>query len=179
MRDGPDGLVRRASSRHNIAVGYFVLVIAQTIVLPVVSGAIQLVAAGGDAVLVFGRWWVFWGVGSRLLVAGIAQVSGRGPTSAILGTDTPSVQERQLVRELGTANIALGAAGLLALVPGWALPTGAAGGLFLLIAGLMHAPKRGKNPQESLATWTDILVGVAVAVLAVYTVVTGAVAAAV
>lgn len=147
--------------------GYFVLVIAQTVVLPIVSGSIELAVSGGDPVLVFGKWWVFWGVGTRLLVAGVAQVSGRGPTTAILGAATPTVQEKQLTRELGTANIGMGIAGLLALVPGWALPAGIASGVFLLIAGLMHVPKQGKNAQETLATWTDLLVGIVVVVLAV------------
>ncbi|OJX68399.1 MAG: hypothetical protein BGO95_10385 [Micrococcales bacterium 73-13] len=147
--------------------GYFILVIAQTVVLPVVSATVELVAAGGDPVLAFGRWWVFWGVGTRLLVAGIAQVSGRGPTAAILGSTDASVQEQQLARELGTANIGMGLAGLLALVPGWALPAGLAGGVFLLIAGLLHLGKRGRTAQESLATWTDLLVGLVVVVLAV------------
>jgi hypothetical protein len=77
---------------------------------------------------VLGTWWVFWGVGTRLLVAGIAQVSGKGPTAEILGSSAPTVQETQLV----------------------------------------HLPKRGKNAQETLATWTDLLVGVMVVVLEVY-----------
>jgi hypothetical protein len=149
-------------------VGYFIVVILQTVALPLVSGGIQLAIVGGDPVLVFGTWWVFWGVGTRLLVAGIAQVSGKGPTAEILGSSAPTVQETQLVRELGTANLAMGLAGLLALVPGWAVPAGLAGGVFLLIAGLVHLPKRGKNAKETLATWTDLLVGVVVVVLAVY-----------
>lgn len=150
--------------------GYFILVIAQTVVLPIVSGIVELAVAGGDPVLVFGTWWVFWGVGTRLLVAGIAQVSGRGPTAAILGSATASVQERQLTRELGTANIGMGMAGLLAVIPGWAVPAGLAGGVFLLVAGALHVPKKGKNAQETLATWTDLVVGVVVVALAVYVV---------
>ncbi len=149
-------------------VGYFIVVIGQTIVLPIISGVVTLTTVGGDPVLVFGTWWVFWGVGTRLLVAGIAQVSGRGPTAEILGATAPSVQEKQLTRELGTANIGMGLAGLLALVPGWALPAGLAGGVFLLIAGILHVPKRGKNAKEALATWTDLIVGFVVVVLAVY-----------
>lgn len=148
--------------------GYFILVIGQTIVLPIVSALIELLMVGGDPVLVFGKWWVFWGVGTRLLVAGIAQVSGKGPTTQILGAAHPSAQEVQLTRELGTANIGMGAAGLLALVPGWALPAGLAGGVFLLIAGMLHLPKKGKNPQETLATWTDLIVGVVVIVVGAY-----------
>jgi arginine exporter protein ArgO len=62
----------------------------------------------------------------------------------------------------------MGLAGLLALVPGWALPAGFAGGIFLLIAGLVHVSKRNKNPQEALATWTDLIVGVVIVALAVY-----------
>ena len=61
----------------------------------------------------------------------------------------------------------MGLTGLLALIPGWTLPAALAGGVFLLIAGLMHLPKKGKNPQETVATWTDLVVGVAVVVLAV------------
>ena len=149
--------------------GYFIVVIGQTVALPILSGILELAVAGGDPVLVFGKWWVFWGVGTRLLVAGIAQVSGKGPTSAILGAASPTVQERQLTQELGTANIGMGLAGLLAIVPGWALPAGFAGGVFLFMAGIMHVTKKGKNAQETVATWTDLIVGVAVLVLAGYT----------
>jgi hypothetical protein len=147
--------------------GYFILVIAQTIVFPIVSGIIELALVGGDPIQVFGRWWVFWGVGTRLLVAGIVQASGGNRTAAILGSAAPTVQEKQMARELGIANLCLGLAGLLALVPGWALPAGFAGGVYLLIAGILHVPKKDKNAQESLATWTDLIVGVAIVVLAV------------
>jgi hypothetical protein len=150
--------------------GYVVVVIAQTLVLPIICGTWELATRGGDAILVYGSWWVFWGVGTRLLLAGLAQVSGKGPTAEILGSSSTSVQEAQLVRELGTANVAMGAAGLLALVDGWALPAGLAGGLFLLVAGLLHVAKKGKNLKESVATWTDLVVGVVVVVLAVHVV---------
>jgi hypothetical protein len=147
--------------------GYFILVIAQTVVLPIITAALKLTTSGSDPVLVFGKWWVFWGVGTRLLVAGLAQVSGRGPTAAILGATIPTVQEKQLTRELGMANVGMRLAGLLALVPGWALPAGLAGGVFLLVAfllvaGIRHSPKQNKNAKEALATWTDLIVGAAV-----------------
>lgn len=151
--------------------GYFIVVIAQTIVLPIVFGVVELVVAGGDPVQVLGRWWVFWGVGTRLLVAGVVQVSGRGPTAEILGQGAATTQEKQLTRELGTANIGMGLAGLLALVPGWALPAGLAGGVFLVIAGILHVGKRAKNAKETLATWTDLVVGAAVLTLAIDTLV--------
>ena len=149
--------------------GYYIVVLLQTVGLPIVSGTIELAVVGGDPVLIFGKWWVFWGVGTRLLLAGIVQVSGKANTAEILGSTAPSVAERQLTAELGTANVAMGLAGLFALVPGWALPVGLAGGVFMLIAGIMHAAKKDKNAKENLATWTDLIVGLAVAVLAVYT----------
>ena len=39
---------------------------------------------------------------------------------------------------------------------------------FLLIAGILHVPKNNKNPQEALATWTDMIVGLVVVMPAVY-----------
>jgi hypothetical protein len=151
--------------------GYFILVLAQTVVLPIISGIVELATVGGDPVLVFGKWWAFWGVGTRLLVAGLAQVSGKGQTGAILGATAPSIPEKQLTRELGMANVGMGVAGLLALVPGWALPASLAGGLFLLIAGIMHVSKKNKNAKEALATWTDLVVGIAIVALAVATII--------
>jgi hypothetical protein len=149
-------------------VGYFILVTLQTVVLPIASALIELLVVGGDPILVFGKWWAFWGVGTRLLVAGVAQMSGKGPTTAILGATSPNVQAQQLTRELGTANVGMGLAGLLALVPGWAVPAGIAGAVFLLIAGILHIPKKNKNAQETLATWTDLLVGIVVLAVAAY-----------
>lgn len=150
--------------------GYFIGVILQTVVLPIVSGTIELAATGGNnPVEVYGRWWVFWGVGTRLLVAGIVQLVRPETTAEILGTKQPTESEQQVARELSTANLGMGLAGLLALNAAWAAPAGVAGGVFLLIAGLMHVRKKNKNAQETLATWTDLIVGVAALVFATYT----------
>jgi uncharacterized membrane protein HdeD (DUF308 family) len=145
--------------------GYFIGVILQTIVLPIVSGPIELAASGGNPVDVYGRWWVFWGVGTRLLVAGIVQLVRPGITAVILGWEKATAAERQVARELSTANLGMGLAGLQALIPEWAAPGGAAGGVFLLIAGLLHLTKPNKSAAEILATWTDLLVGVVALVL--------------
>lgn len=146
--------------------GYFIGVILQTVVLPLVSGTIELAATGGNPIDVYGRWWVFWGIGTRLLVAGIVQLTRPAATAKILGTNQPGESELQVARELSTANLGMGLAGLLALNPLWAAPAGVAGGVFMLIAGLMHVIKKHKTPQEILATWTDLLVGLAAVVLA-------------
>ena len=148
--------------------GYFIGVILQTIVLPIVSGTIELATTGGNPVEIYGRWWVFWGVGTRLVVAGIVQLVRPETTTEILGTEKPAGSELQVTRELSTANIGMGLAGLLALIPVWAPACGAAGGVFLLIAGLMHVTKKNKNASETLATWTDLIVGVVALTLVLY-----------
>jgi hypothetical protein len=99
------------------------------------------------------------GSGTRLVVAGIVQLVRPGTTAAILASAKPVESELQLVRELAIANIGMSLAGLLALIPVWA-PSAGAGGVFSLIAGLMHVTKQNKNAQETPATWTDLLVGV-------------------
>ena len=148
--------------------GYFIGVLLQTVILPIVSGTIELVTTGGNPVEIYGRWWVFWGVGTRLGVASIVQLVRPQTTAAILGTDQPTGSELQVTRELSTANLGMGLAGLLALIPAWAPPAGLAGGVFLLMAGLMHVAKKNKTPAETLATWTDLLVGVIAIAFLVY-----------
>ncbi len=95
-------------------------------------------------------------------------MSGKGPTAAILGASKPSAQEVQLTRELGTANIGMGLAECLPSFPAGRCPAGLAGGVFLLIAGILHLPKKDRNAQETLATWTDLVVGIVVVVFGVY-----------
>ncbi len=148
--------------------GYFIGVILQTVVLPIICGSVELGMGGGNPIEVYGRWWVFWGVGTRLLVAGTVQLLRPETTARILGSAEETGAGLQLARELSTANIGMGLTGLLALVPAWAAPAGAAGGTFMLAAGLMHVAKKDKNPQETLATWTDLLVGVVSIVFVIY-----------
>jgi hypothetical protein len=40
--------------------------------------------------------------------------------------------------------------------------------VFLLVVGIRHIPKQNKNAKEALATWTDLIVGAAVVVLAAH-----------
>ena len=159
------GLAGAGIGCQTAAVGYIVGVVLQTVVLPIVAGTMELVLIGGNPIEIYGRWWVFWGVGTRLVVAGAVQFFRPATTAGILGTAEVSPGEQQVTRELAMANMGMGFAGLLAIVPVWAAPAGAAGGVFLLAAGLMHVMKKGKNAQETVATWTDLLVGAVAIVL--------------
>lgn len=145
------------------ASGYIILVLLQTIVLPLVSGTIHLAIAGGNPLVVYGIWWAFWGVGTRLLVAGISQLVNPGRTaSGILGIEDRGAE--QVVHELGFANLALGAAALaVPFAPAVTIAAAIPGALYLGLAGFRHVAKRGKGRDEQVATWTDVLVFVAVA----------------
>ncbi|PPF78006.1 hypothetical protein [Pseudoclavibacter sp. Z016] len=89
---------------------YALLVILQTVVLPLIFGGVHLGVAGGNPAIVFGIWFAFWGVGIRLIVAGISQLTNpRRTTQTILGAahddaeDAPDDDDDAAVRdETGT-----------------------------------------------------------------------------
>lgn len=142
-----------------LAAMYIVLVVAQTVVLPIISTLLDLVVNGGDPVAVAGRWFLLWAVGTRLLVAGLSQALRPGFTSReILGIT--STDAEQLVQELGFSNLIVGAVAIVAatLASDWQVPMAIVGGGFLGLAGLRHVTKPGLGTNELVATWTDLLV---------------------
>ena len=137
---------------------YIVLVLLQTVILPLVSAAIHWFVVGGNPLLIVGMWWAFWGVGTRLFVAGVSQVANPHMTAKrILGIDAAGAE--QLVHELGYADLAMGAVALVAaFMPGWGLLGALPGALYLGMAGIRHIAKKGKGLNETVATWTDLVV---------------------
>jgi hypothetical protein len=129
-------------------------------VCPAASVVIDL-ANGTDesTVAVVGMWFVFWAVGVRLLTAGARQVIKPALTSeGILGI--PGRSAWQLVRELGFANLSLGLIGVSSLWrDDWRAPAALAGGLFLLLAGLEHVPKKTRSTEENVAMVSDLVIG--------------------
>jgi hypothetical protein len=143
---------------------YIVLVLAQTVVLPVVSGVIDLLAHDG-AVLVptFGKWFLFWGVGTRLAVAGGNQIlRPRFTVENILGIANPGAEH--IAQELGFANAAMAAGAIVGVLAGYPLPVAITGGVFMGAAGVRHLMKHERNVKALVAMWTDLLVGVAMVV---------------
>lgn len=144
---------------------YYVIVLLTTCALPIASIAIDYSSQPGTSLLVLiGKWFVFWGVGVRLLLAGASQALRPAFTAShILGVKDPTAEK--IVAELGYANVATGLAGMLSLVwSDWIAPAGLAGGLFLGLAGLKHATNADRNAKENLAMATDFLVAGMVAV---------------
>ncbi|MBS7537156.1 hypothetical protein KHC28_26255 [Ancylobacter sonchi] len=138
---------------------YYATLLLTMVILPVVSIASEL--AGNGTLIGFfaiaSKWFVFWAVGVRLLLAGIAQLVKPGFTaSSILGVD--DVRAHVLVQELGCANLAMGAAGLLSLlITSWVFPVAFIGGAFLGLAGLNHMRRPERNFRENMAMASDLV----------------------
>ena len=156
---------------------YLIMVIGLMVVLPIVSIVVELVLSGGsaDPVFVVGKWFLFWGAGIRLLIAGISQSIRPGFTAEnILGSTTSDSGVNQIVQELGFANLGFGLVATIgAWLSGWQVAAAIGPGLFLLLAGIRHLPKKGKNTKEWIATLTDLLVGAILVAFAIVEVVTG------
>lgn len=154
---------------------YLVMVLGLMVVLPIVSVVVELLVSGGsaDPLTSIGRWFLFWGAGVRLFIAGVSQsLRPQFTAQNILGETTPVAN--QLVRELGFANLGMGVAGIAgAWVAGWMVPAAIAPGVFLLLAGIAHSGKAGKNGKELAATLTDLLVGGVLVVFVVLSLVRG------
>ena len=144
---------------------YYLVVLLTTVVLPVASIAYDsLRFCGPELTFLIGKWFVFWGIGVRLLIAGLSQLTRPDFTAReILGIEPGSAGP--LVAELGTANVGLGLIGVLSLwQTSWTAPAALAGGLFLAVAGFFHARSRNRTRKETVAMVTDLLVALAAAI---------------
>jgi hypothetical protein len=149
---------------------YYSIVAALMFVLPLLSIGVEAMHAAVllTAALV-AKWFVFWSVGLRLLLAGLRQTFQPEYTAReILGLKGD--ESLVLVRELGFANIAMGAVGTISLfLPTWRLPGALAGGLFYALAGVNHVRQSHRNRLENVAMVSDlwaaaVLLGVCAAV---------------
>lgn len=144
---------------------YAVVAIGLMVVLPLGSVAIEFVLNHGTALpLLVGKWFTFWGIGVRLLIAGINQIVRPGFTARdIFRIEAP--EAGAIVTELGNANVAFGLIGILSLpFAGFLMPAAIAGGLFLLLDGLVHLRRPVRDRNETIALVTDLVVPLAVAI---------------
>ena len=140
---------------------YYVIVVALMFVLPLLSVAVDAsISPGSASLLLIGRWFVFWAVGIRLLLAGIRQIiQPRYTAETILGIK--GEESLLVVRELGFANAAVGAIGTGSiLAPGWVTAGALAGGIFYGLAGANHAMQIHRNRLENVAMTSDLFVGI-------------------
>ncbi|MGA3140186.1 MAG: DUF6790 family protein [Xanthobacteraceae bacterium] len=137
---------------------YFIFVALFLFVLPAISVLVEAVLRSGsaDLMLLVGKWFVFWGVGVRLFIAGLRQVAQPRFTAESIF----QVKDRgalSIVREVGFANLAMGALGLLTLAePNFLVSAAIVGGLYYGLAGAGHAVRGNKNASEWTALVSDL-----------------------
>lgn len=139
---------------------YFLIVGLTMFVLPIGSVALEATRGHENLVWLMGKWFVFWGVGVRLGIAGMRQYLQPAFTSRdIFGIEAP--EAFALVRELGGANAAAGLVGLASLLaPSFVLPSAISAGLFYAIAGAEHIKSKSRNANEWTAMISDIFLAV-------------------
>ncbi len=136
----------------------YIAVVALTMVLlPAVSVLVEH-AAHPDSAWMFlvGRWFVFWGVGVRLGIAGLRQfLQPEFTARQIFGMTSDDALP--IIRELGAANAATALVGLLSLfMPSFLLPVAISAGLFYGIAGLRHLAAKQRSVNENVAMASDL-----------------------
>ncbi len=136
---------------------YFAIVALTMFLLPVASVLIEHALIPGEPIIfLVGRWFVFWGVGVRLTLAGLRQFFQPAFTATEI-FHLKSEDALPLVRELGVANIATGAAGLLSLVfASFILPISVSAGIFYGVAGIRHMAERNRSRNENVAMASDL-----------------------
>lgn len=149
---------------------YFVIIALFMLVLPAGCVALEysVLHTSADLIALIGKWFAFWGVGMRLGVAGVRQAFN----PAFTARDIFEIEDERvhpIVRELGFANLSLGLLGLLALIPGWAMPAAIAGGLFFALAGWKHIAATERNLTRTVAMVSDLFIALVLAVFVVCT----------
>jgi len=140
---------------------YYAVVAALMFILPLSSIALEACRLPHMTLPILAiKWFGFWAVGVRLVLAGLRQIIQPAYTAnVILGVKTE--ESLVLVRELGFANLAIGCVALTSLVlPSWRMPAAAAGCVFYLLAGINHALQSHRNRLEHVAMGSDLFVGI-------------------
>ena len=119
-------------------------------VLPIVSTLAELWWRGAPGLLfAAGKWFVFWAVGVRLLIAGIRQVLQPSFTASTIFRITDPAAEK-LVTEIGFGNLSMGlVAALTLLFPAWLVRAGLTGGLYLALADFKHLANSHRTREET------------------------------
>jgi hypothetical protein len=141
---------------------YIPMVVILMLILPLVSVLAELLIGthaaphASDLMAAVAKWYVFWAMGVRLLLAGARQTLQPGYTArTILGLE--GTECLVLVREIGFANLAMGSIAVLSLyLPGWVIPAALAGGIYYGLAGINHIFRKHRNRLERVAMASDL-----------------------
>jgi hypothetical protein len=143
---------------------YLASVLLLMLVLPIVSIVIDAATSHEPlTMLMTARWFVFWMVGVRLILAGIRQIVQPKFTAQTIFR-LQHQESEVVVRELGFSNLSLGVIGVGSLIwTTWRSAAALAGTVFYALAALIHIARRGRGFAESVAMLSDLF---AAAVLA-------------
>ena len=147
---------------------YLAVVALTLFVLPIGSTLVDHILHP-DAALVWliGRWFVFWGVGVRLALAGARQTMQPAFTAREI-FHMSGDEALPVVRELGVANLGAGVVGLLSFAaPSFVLPAALYAAIFYGAAGVGHVVQRDRSANETIAMASDLFVFVALAIFVV------------
>lgn len=136
---------------------YLAIILLLMLVLPLGSIAAEMaLGTGADLVFLIGKWFVFWGMGLRLLVASLKQIFNPAFTAeTIFGITDHKAQS--LVQEIGFGNLSLGMLGVLSIFePQWIVPAAITGSLFYGLAGIKHLLEPGRNRSRNIAMISDL-----------------------
>jgi hypothetical protein len=129
------------------------------LILPLASTLIDLhYHDQADLIAIGGKWFVFWAVGVRLLIAGVRQATKPEFTlKDIFHIDNN--ESKVIVRELGFANACIGTAAVLSLfIPEWRAAAAFTGGAYMGLAGVEHIVKKAVSANEILAMISDLFI---------------------
>lgn len=135
------------------------------LILPIVSIAQDLLSGTAKPMASIGTWFVYWGVGWRLVAAGVFQLFRPSFTARnIFEIEDPNAHK--LVYEIGFGNLAIGITAIASLYfPEWIPAAALAGAIFYLLAGVQHVRNHPTTAPEIAAMVSDL--GIA-AILIVY-----------
>jgi hypothetical protein len=161
---------RQSPIVHRRSGGGIVMYLAVVVLLMGVLPAVSIVAeaalshGGADLTLLIGKWFVFWSVGVRLILAGLRQTANPSFTAESI-FEVRDKGAFTIVRELGFGNLSIGLLGGSALFnPGWITPAAVAGGLFYGLTGAQHLMKGNRNAKETIAMVSDLFIFLVLAV---------------
>jgi hypothetical protein len=138
---------------------YFVSIILLLVVFPASSIVVDVLWLRGpaDVMVLVGKWFVFWGVGVRLFIAGLRQAIQPQFTAETI-FEIKDRAAHAIVREVGFANLSMGALGLSSLAKSdWVVPAAIVGGLYYGFAGAGHLVRGNRNFNEQTALISDLL----------------------
>lgn len=105
-----------------------------------------------------GKWFTFWAVGVRLLVAGLTQLV-RPHITAKTVFGAKGSPAHALVREVGCANLAFGTLGVASLtMSSWIVPAALAGGFYYGLTTLGRLIRGHKSDGEQVVLAMDLFV---------------------